>query len=200
MAVRHQIPYKSGIFFITITCARWLPLFDKYNLHSVIYEWFDYLKNSGHYINAFVIMPNHFHAIISFTHTDKSINKVVGDGKRFMTYSILKKLKELGENTQLEALKSFVNKTDATRNKKHEVFEPSFDWKLLESDKFMEQKLDYIHNNPIRSKVVLTDDPIDYKHSSARQYFDGTYYLYQVTELYEMKVVNLTMRKYGLEE
>ena len=200
MAVRHQIPYKSGIFFITITCARWLPLFEKYNLQSVVYEWFDYLKNNGHYVNAFVIMPDHFHAIISFTHTDKSINKIVGDGKRFMTYSILKKLKELGENTQLEALKSFVNKTDATRNKKHEVFEPSFDWKLLESDKFMEQKLDYIHNNPIRAKVVLTNDPIDYKHSSARQYFDGTYYLYQVTELYEMKVVNLTMRKYGLEE
>ncbi len=86
------------------------------------------------------------------------------------------------------------------RNKKHEVFEPSFDWKLLESDKFTEQKLDYIHNNPIRAKVALTNNLIDYKHSSARQYFDGTYYLYQVKELFEMNDINLTMCKYGLEE
>ena len=64
----------------------------------------------------------------------------------------------------------------------------------------MEQKLDYIHNNPIRAKVALTNDPIDYKHSSARQYFDRTYYLYPIKELHEMKDINLTMCKYGLEE
>jgi REP element-mobilizing transposase RayT len=199
MSVRHQIPYKSGIFYITITCARWIPLFEKYNLYSVVYDWFNYLKSQGHYINAYVIMPNHLHAIISFSHTEKSINKIVGDGKRFMSYAIIQKLKELQEAEQLNLLTSFVNKTDASRNKKHEVFEPSFDWKLLESDNFFEQKLSYIHTNPVRTNTPIVKDPIEYIHSSALQYFNGNHYLYEIKPLQEMKDINLTTSKYGFE-
>jgi REP element-mobilizing transposase RayT len=186
MSVRHQIPYKSGIFYITITCARWIPLFEKYNLYSVVYDWFNYLKSQGHYINAYVIMPNHLHAIISFSHTEKSINKIVGDGKRFMSYAIIQKLKELQEAEQL-------------RNKKHEVFEPSFDWKLLESDNFFEQKLSYIHTNPVRTNIPIVKDPIEYIHSSALQYFNGNHYLYEIKLIHEMKDINLTISKYGIE-
>ena len=69
MSVRKQIPYKFGSFFITITNASWLPLFENGNAYDVVYNWFDYLKSQGHYINAFVLMPNHLHAIISFRYT-----------------------------------------------------------------------------------------------------------------------------------
>jgi REP element-mobilizing transposase RayT len=199
MSARHQIPYMSGMFFITITCARWLPLFEKYNLYSVVYAWFDYLKRMGHYVNAFVIMANHMHLILSFSHTEKSINKIVGDGKRFMSYAIIKKLSEKKEIGILEELKSYLNKTDAARNKKHEVFEPSFDWKLLESDNFMLQKLDYIHTNPVRLKTPIVLDSIEYSHSSALQYFNGKHYLCEVKLLREMKDINLTDNPYGLE-
>ena len=127
MSVRKQIPYKFGSFFIPITNASWLPLFENGNAYDVVYNWFDYLKSQGHYINAFVLMPNHLHAIISFSYTEKPINSIVGNGKRFMAYAMVKRMKALKLDEALNSMRSMVHKTDKNRGKKHEVFEPSFD-------------------------------------------------------------------------
>ncbi|MBL6444826.1 transposase [Fulvivirga sp. 29W222] len=42
--------------------------------------------------------------------------------------------------------------------------------KLLKSRKVIEQKLDYIHNNPVRGKWMLADNPLKYHFSSVRFY------------------------------
>ncbi len=39
------------------------------------------------------------------------------------------------------------------------------------SNKFKDQKLEYIHNNPVESGIV--DNPEDYKNSSGRDYAGG---------------------------
>ena len=59
MAVKQTIPYNHGIFFITITCHRWIPLIEKTSSYDAVYNWFDHLKNKGHYIIGYTIMPNH---------------------------------------------------------------------------------------------------------------------------------------------
>lgn len=66
MSVKQQIPYSSGIFFITFTKARWIPLFQITHSYDLVYSFFDYLKSKGHFINAFAIMPEHVHALIAF--------------------------------------------------------------------------------------------------------------------------------------
>ena len=63
MPVKCAIPYSFGTFFITFTCSQWMPLINKVNGYEIIYNWFDHLKNKGHYINGYVIMPNHIHLI-----------------------------------------------------------------------------------------------------------------------------------------
>jgi REP element-mobilizing transposase RayT len=45
-------------------------------------KFFDKLKADGHNVNAYVIMPDHVHAILSFTYTEKRINRILGDGKK----------------------------------------------------------------------------------------------------------------------
>ena len=49
-------------------------------------------------------MPNHVHAIISFTETPQSINTIIGNGKRFMAYEIIKRLQQMGESEILAEL------------------------------------------------------------------------------------------------
>lgn len=66
MPVRKTIAEKDGIYFITITCARWLPLFKTINGYDIVYNWFDHLKQNLHYIIGYVIMPGHVHAVIAF--------------------------------------------------------------------------------------------------------------------------------------
>jgi len=75
------MPYKYGTFFITLTNASWLPLFKEANVYDVVYNWFDYLKNEGHFVNAFVIMPDHLHAIVSFSYTEKSLTVSISSQK-----------------------------------------------------------------------------------------------------------------------
>jgi REP element-mobilizing transposase RayT len=200
MSVRLKIPYNSGLFFITFTCARWLPLFEQTKSYDIVYNWFDYLKQQGHYINAYVIMPNHLHAIISFSKTDKPINKIIGDGKRFMSYEITKRLASLNQADSLNQLKRFVNTSDSNRNKKHEVFEPSFDWKYLYTDKFILQKLNYIHQNPCNSNHQLASNDVDYPYSSASNYAMSKNNKYEVTPILEMKDIDLSKTQSPLRE
>ena len=69
-----------------------MPLIAKVDNYNIVYKWFDYLKTQGHFVNASVIMPNHVHAIISFTETEQNINNIIGNDKRFMAYDIIKSL------------------------------------------------------------------------------------------------------------
>ena len=117
MAVRKKIPYSSGIFSVTFTCARWLPLFEITNGYDFVYKFFEILKSKGHFVNAYVIMPDHVHAILSFTFTEKGINRILGDGKRFITYALIQNLQANHRSDILEKLSGFVNDTDRKRGK-----------------------------------------------------------------------------------
>ncbi len=65
--------------------------------------------------------------------------------------------------------------TERERKKKqlHKVFKDSFDGKPIFSEKFLLQKLNYIHHNPVSGKWKLAKDFVSYEHSSASFYEDG---------------------------
>ncbi len=190
MSVRKKIEEPNGVFFITFTCARWLPLFDITNGYDAVYKWFDYLKEQQHHIIAYVIMPSHVHVMIAFSTTRISINTIVGNGKRFMAYELVKKLKLQGNIALLNEMASWVNKTEQLQNKRHQVFEPSFDRKECYSIHFMQQKVDYIHLNPSKARLVTL--PEEYKHSSAAYYYTGKQGVYPVITYMELQDIDLT--------
>ena len=148
MPVRKAIAENNGTYFITFTCTNWLPLFELTNGYEFVYKWFIHLETSGHKIIGYVIMPNHLHAIINFAKSAKAINSIVSNGKRFLAYDIVKKLEQDKNDFILTQLSNARNATEIRANKKHKVFETSFDWKSCESDDFTEQKLQYLHSNP----------------------------------------------------
>lgn len=193
MSVRRAIAEYDGIYFITITSCKWMNLFELSKGYDAVYKWFDYLKSQGHYILGYVIMPNHLHCLIAFTHTKgKSINSIVGNGKRFMAYDIVSRLKEKNEDELLANLILSVNETDRKKGKLHEVFEPSFDGKACYSERLLEQKLKYMHENPCRGKWSLAESPSNYKHSSAKYYLTGEHSFYEVTNYGQMSDIDLT--------
>jgi hypothetical protein len=55
MSVRRAIPERDGLYFITITCAQWLRLFEIAQAYDVVYNWFDHLKSKGNFICGYVI-------------------------------------------------------------------------------------------------------------------------------------------------
>ncbi len=137
-------------------------------------------------------MPNHVHALIAFRNTGQSINTIVGNGKRFIAYEIIKRLQAQGEEKLLHQLHLSVEAKDLERNKKHEVWEDSFDWKECRTNQFMQQKLDYMHDNPCKGKWNLSLAPIGYVHSSATYYITGVQGVYEVLNYCELADINLT--------
>ena len=94
----------------------------------------------------------------------------------------------------LAKLEQGVSSRDEKKGKLHEVFEESFDWKECRSDTFIDQKLEYMHDNPCRGNWNLVASPVDYNHSSAKFYITGEQGTYSVTHCGELKDIDLTMK------
>lgn len=62
-----------------------------------------------------------------------------------MAYEIVKRLTDLRNLKLLDELSGSINTSEIAKGKKHNVFEPSFDAKIIVSEKFIVQKLNYIH-------------------------------------------------------
>jgi REP element-mobilizing transposase RayT len=180
------MPYNAGLYFITFTCYKWMPLIEETKGYDLVYKWFNYLKTQGHSVTGYVIMPNHIHVLIDFIASAKKLNTVIGDGKRFIAYDIIKKLQETGATETLAILEKAVQSKDKTKGHRHEVWKESFDWKYCETAKFVYQKLLYIHNNPCSGKWNLAPDITKYEHSSARYYISGKHAAYAVKDVEEV--------------
>ena len=149
------------------------------NSYDCIYKWFRYLKAKRIDVIGYVIMPNHFHVILYFQQAEFDLNKVVGNGKRFIAYEIIKRLQEFDNLKMLDILKASITKREMDKGQKHRVFEESFDAKPIITDSFLKQKLDYIHFNPVRGKWNLVNDYTNYEHSSASFYETGLAKLFE---------------------
>ena len=115
-------------------------------------------------------MPNHVHCILFFPTEHFDLNKIVGNGKRFMAYEIIKRLEAKNDSQTLLRLKEGLTERDVKKGQKHKVFEDSFDAKPIYHRDFLVQKINYIHLNAVRGKWNLVEHCEDYEYSSARFY------------------------------
>jgi REP element-mobilizing transposase RayT len=167
----HRIHNESHeVYFCTITCYKWLPLIEEANAYGAVYRWFEHLKKDRCLVVGYVIMPNHFHVLLYPTHSGTSINKMVGECKRFMAYDIVQSLKKQNKHELLTELAAGVQPQEKRKGKLHQVFRLSFDARKCLTEKMVWQKLDYIHKNPVSGKWSLVNDFTKYPHSSAAFY------------------------------
>ncbi len=99
-----------------MTCHKWINLFDIINGYDLVYKQFDVLKKEGHFINGYVVMPNHLHALIAFVNNDIVINDRLGTMKRFMAYDIVKELKKREEFDLLKQFIRYLNQLLIVKN------------------------------------------------------------------------------------
>ena len=61
-------------------------------------------------------------------------------------------------------------KVEGDNSRSYNFWQTNPDWFLLNKTKTIEQRLNYIHSNPLQAKWGLVKDPSDYKYSSALFY------------------------------
>lgn len=182
----HSVVQKSGVYFITFTCYDWLPLIDLSDGYGAVYRFLGVLKSKGHQTAAYVIMPNHLHLLLHYTGQGGSLNSLIGNGKRFMAYEMIRSLEQKGKQALLQRLQVAVPGKDRARGQKHSFWKETFDVKECRTEKFVLQKLNYLHNNPLSGKWKLADSPLDYTHSSAPFYYNGRQPLFEVVDYREL--------------
>ena len=165
--------HDHSIYFVTFTCFKWKWLFELSDAWHTVYKWFDALYKKDIRVMGYVVMPNHIHSLLYFPKMPGSLNNIVGNAKRFMAYDIVKGLEQKQHLLLLEELHGYVKKGEMKKGQIHKVFEESFDAKECRSRKFIMQKLDYIHKNPVSKKWQLVNDFTEYEHSSAGFYEKG---------------------------
>jgi putative transposase len=173
MAIRTKHDNHYQMHFCTFTCYNWLSLFEIVDGYDLVYKWFNVLKQKGYETIAFVIMPNHLHTINYFPDNSYNLNAIISNAKRFMAYEILYRLEVLNRSDLLFYLAKAISPRERKKGQLHKVFNDSFDAKPIYNEWFFNQKLNYIHLNPVRGKWHLVDDYIDYEHSSASFYVTG---------------------------
>ncbi len=91
----HRHSNLPSLYYITFTCRHWLPLIDLVNEYELVYSWFKFLKeNYSIKTTSYVIMPNYVHCILFFPTDQYDLSKIVANGKRFIAYKIIKRLKK----------------------------------------------------------------------------------------------------------
>ncbi len=159
-----------GLYFVTFTVVEWIDVFTRKDYVTIILDSLKHCqKEKGLIIYAWVVMSNHLHLIISREGSGNDISAIVRDFKKYTSTQIIKAIennpRESRRNWMLWIFKSAGNKN----NKFYPFWNQDIHAEQLISNKFQDQKLDYIHNNPVKANVV--DAPENYLYSSERDYF-----------------------------
>ncbi len=172
MAV-HRPVEGAGIYFITFTCFQWLHHIEKTAAYDAVYNFFAVVNQKGHQVLGYTIMPNHVHLLLFFNGGKQSLNTLIGNGKRFIGYEIIKRLEQQRDAATLRLLEQGVSEVERRRGKKHELWQGTFDVKECRTEKFTLQKLNYMHYNPCVERWRLCEHTVEYPHSSAAFYEHG---------------------------
>lgn len=147
--------------FITATCLEWKPLIQSDTHKEIVIDSLRYMTTKAWVrIMGFVLMNNHFHLIWQIVGDHRRMN-VLRDFMKYTGQRILTSFKE-NEPSIAEGLR--VNTSD----RKYQIWERNSLGISLTKERFLVQKLNYIHNNPV--KAGMCKYPEDYKYSSARFY------------------------------
>jgi len=175
--IRTQHDLTDKTWFITFTCYQWIPLFQITDSYNLVYNWLNLIADKYQIkCFGFVIMPNHLHLLLNLHDDVKSLNTIISNGKRFMAYELINCLQQQRQDEILNRLSAACSEKEKAKGQKHKVFEPSFDAKPVYTLDFLNQKLTYIHNNPLSGKWNLCNEFTDYPHSSAAFYVDDKWH------------------------
>ena len=156
----------KNFFFFTATVLNWKHILNPDKYKDIIIESFKFLVNKNRVrIFAFVIMPNHYHTVWRINENlEKS--DFQRDSMKFTGQTILRDLKSYHKEIHNSM---YVGAKD----RKYQFWERNPLSVPLYSQKVVEQKINYIHGNPIKPKWNFAAEPQDYKYSSAGFYYTG---------------------------
>lgn len=181
MSRKYKFQNPTAAYFVSFATVNWIDVFTRAAYFNVLANNLAYCRSSkGMEVYAFCFMPSHVHLIFRSEHEEPS--SLLRDFKKFTSKEMIEKIQSHPRESRKEWLLSMFSAA-ADRNK--DVWHHQF-WQHhnkpieLWSTKVTKQKLDYIHNNPVKAGFVT--EPTHWKWSSAKN-FAGDHSIIQIDEI-----------------
>ena len=170
MSIKNKIESNS-IYFLTLTVVDWVDTFTREEYRQIIIDSLKYCqKEKGLEIYCWCLMSNHLHLITAGKENGRfTLSDILRDFKKYTSKAIVQKIKDIPESRRKWLLDRF--EFAGRYNKKIEFYkfwQDGNEPKDVYSAEFLQQKIEYIHNNPVRAGWV--NEPQHYKYSSAIDY------------------------------
>ncbi|MCJ8165122.1 transposase [Pontibacter sp. E15-1] len=168
MGLKNRI-IPGGIYFLTMTVVDWVDVFTRPIYKHIIVDALQYCQhNKGLRLHAWCLMSNHLHLIAS-AEEGKNLSDILRDFKQFTSRKIVAALQEEPESRRQWLLHRFqFNAIQNPKVRHYKLWQDGNEAKELISNAFIDQKLGYIHQNPVRAEWV--SEPEHYRYSSACNY------------------------------
>lgn len=158
------------LYFTTSTVVDWVDVFTRPAYRHIVLDSLRYCQiNKGLVIHAWVLMSNHLHLIAS-TEGNDSIGDIMRDFKKFTSKKILETIEQNIQESRREWLLDRFRFAGMNNNRitNYHFWQDGNHVEEIYTVAFLQQKIDYIHHNPVRAEIVAR--PEDYLYSSASVY------------------------------
>lgn len=165
---RYRITEGIGVYFITFTVIDWLPVFIDETAISILIDSLKFcIERKNLRVNAYVVMPNHLHAIVFDAEFDpKNLERSLTDFRKFTG----KQLADHIDTHYSQSIASILYGHNCT-DRERRFWQSGWHAEGIFTNPFWQQKLDYLHWNPCRKGLVRL--PQAWRYSSAAFWLDG---------------------------
>ena len=169
MSRNYKFHNPEGLYFISFATVYWVDIFVREEYSDCLVKNLNYcVANKGMEIFAWCIMTSHVHLI--FKCTKQKPAELIRDFKSYTAKELLVLIKEHPQESRKEwLLKAFKKAAISNSNNTQNQFWQQHNQPIeLWSNKVIEQKVAYIHNNPVAAGFVEKEE--DWKYSSAKDF------------------------------
>ena len=161
-----NIYLDNQIYFFTSSIVQFQPVLLEDNLKQCILKYWNlYRKKYSIKIHGYVLMPNHFH-ILFYGEKANHVKSFMQQSLRSSAIAIVTEIQRWPRERKETILKVFLEEADQRTN--YKVWKEQTRGIPLDSEDMVTQRLNYIHENPLRKGLV--HNPLDYLYSSYRNY------------------------------
>jgi putative transposase len=171
MSTKYKVRNNELAHFVTFSVVNWIDALTRPDYKEIILESLQYCsKEKGLILHAWVIMSNHVHLIIS-AKEGHTISDILRDLKKFTSTQIVKAIKENQKESRKEWMVWMFKRAGKqnSNNKDIQFWQQDNHPIELGTHIIKQQRLDYLHENPVRAGIVY--EPQDYIYSSGVDYY-----------------------------
>ena len=170
MSRKYKIGDQDKLHFVTFTVIQWLDVFTRKEYRDILLDSIRYCQeHKGLEVWAYCVMTSHAHWILG-RQGKSSLEGIIRDVKKYTSTKIIEAIRMSDHESRRELFLWLFERagTRNSNNARYQFWQQHNHPIELNTDKKMQQALDYIHQNPVEAGIVLSAE--EYLYSSAGNY------------------------------